>query len=115
VDVGFDRRPDPRHYRVDFGLAPCDSVPGQGVLLVFVHWQGQGVEGRRLEIVELNVVQMTNPDGWARFALPAGAYTLHADVNRGGPPIGIDLGVTVRAGQTTRVEVGDCLPCSAPE
>ena len=26
VVVGMDRRPDPRHYRVDFGVAPCDSL-----------------------------------------------------------------------------------------
>lgn len=26
VVVGLDRRPDPRHYRVDFGVAPCDSM-----------------------------------------------------------------------------------------
>lgn len=32
VDIGYDRlpdrRPDPRHYRVNFGVAPCDSLPG---------------------------------------------------------------------------------------
>lgn len=111
VDVGYDRRPDPRHYRVDFGVAPCDSLPSQGFLVVFVQWDGQGVPGRRLEIVELGLVQVTNGEGLARFVLLPGTYTLHADVNTPGPPIGVNLSVTVRRGQTTRVEIVDCLPC----
>ena len=113
VDVGYDRRPDPRHYRVGFGVASCDSLPSDGQLIVFVHWQNQGLPDRRVEIVELGMEQFTNARGVARFALPPGVYTLHADVNGPGPPIGVDRSVTVRRGQTTRVEVIDCLPCVA--
>jgi hypothetical protein len=112
VEVGYDRRPDPRHYRVDFGVAPCDSLPNEGVLIVFVHWEGQGVPDRRLVIVELDQEQLTNERGFARFILPPGVYTLHADVNGPGPPIGQEFRVTVRRGQTTRVDVLDCLPCA---
>jgi hypothetical protein len=115
VEVGFDRMVDPRHYNVDFGLAPCDSVPNLGTLVVFVYWDGQGLPGRHLVIVELDQEQFTNERGVARFTLPPGMYTLHADVNGPGPPIGEDFQVTVRRGQTTRLDVLDCLPCVSVE
>ena len=115
VEVGYDMRPDPRHYRINFGVASCDSLPNDGELITFVHWQNQGLPDRRVEIVELGQVQVTNARGVAKFTLPPGVYTLHADVNGPGPPIGVDLSVTVRRGQTTRIEVIDCLPCVALE
>jgi hypothetical protein len=115
VEVGWDRMVDPRHYRVDFGMATCDVPPDQGLLVVFVFWDAQGLPGRRLEIVELGQVQFTNDAGLARFSLPPGNYTLHADVNGPGPPIGEDLQVTIRRGQTTRIDVLDCLPCVASQ
>lgn len=85
-----------------------------GRLVVFVHWQDQGLPDRRLEIVELRVEQLTNSAGIADFALPAGRYTLRAYVNRGGPPGFSDQSVTMRRDATERVEVTDCLPCVSP-
>ena len=80
-------------------------------LQVFVHWEDQALEGRKLEILELGIVGTTDADGTAEFTLPSGTFTLRAHVNGGGP-IGIqDVSVTTRSGETTRVEVVDCLPC----
>jgi len=115
VEVGWDRMADPRHYRVDFGVASCDSVPNEGTLVVWVFWDGQGLPGRRLVVVERNEVQFTNERGVAQFRLPPGEYTLHADVNGPGPPLGQDFKVTVRRGQITRLDVLDCLPCVSIE
>jgi hypothetical protein len=48
VDVGYDRRPDPRHYVVDFGVAPCDSVPpSQGVAIDGVVFADLNHDGKR--------------------------------------------------------------------
>jgi hypothetical protein len=96
----------------DGRLATAPRTAGR--LVVFVHWQDQGVPDRRLEIVELHVTQFTDRDGVADFLLPAGKYTLRAYVNMGGPGGFSDVSVTVRLGATERVEVADCLPCVSP-
>ena len=80
-------------------------------LEVHVSWQGQNLPDRRLEILELGLERRTNAAGIALFSLPAGTHTLRAFVNAGGPAGFRDLPVTTRAGETERVEVGDCLPC----
>jgi len=80
-------------------------------LEVFVQWQGRGVADRRLEILELGLAQTTDSRGIAVFRLPAGSYTLRAFVNRPGPPVPTNIGVTLRSGETRRVEVPDCVLC----
>ena len=80
-------------------------------LEVHVHWNGQGLADRRLEILELGLVRMTDANGIAEFFLPAGSYTLRAFVNAGGPAAFRDLAVIIRPGEVERVEVVDCLPC----
>jgi len=92
------------------GKSPTGLLVGSR-LEVFVHWGGQGVADRKLEIVELGLVRWTNGDGIARFSLPAGTYTLRAYVNTGGLPAPTDLSVTMHPGERKRVQVGDCLPC----
>jgi len=80
-------------------------------LEVHVSWQGESLPDRRLEIVELGLVQQTNAQGVALFNLPAGSHTLRAFVNGGGPSAFRDVPVTTRAGETERLEVADCVPC----
>jgi len=80
-------------------------------LEVHVSWQGQDLPDRRLEIVELELVQTTDAAGLSLFILPAGTHTLRAFVNGAGPTIHQDMSVTTRAGEIERVEVADCLPC----
>lgn len=84
---------------------------GDSHLQVFVHWQNQGLADRRLEILELGAVRLTNSFGIADFAMPPGKFTLRAYVTGPGPAGIRDVSVTTQEGQTTRVEVVDCLLC----
>ena len=80
-------------------------------LEVFVGWDGEGLADRKLEIVELGLVQLTDTAGTAVFALPPGSYTLRAYVTGPGPSLYEDLEVKTQEGQTTHVTVVDCLVC----
>lgn len=88
--------------------------PSTGHLQVFVHWENQALADRKLEIVELGKVQVTDRNGLAEFVLPPGAFTLRAYVTGPGPAAYRDVSVDVASGQTTRVDVIDCLPCLSP-
>jgi hypothetical protein len=88
--------------------------PSTGRLQVFVHWENDALADRRLEIVELGAVRVTDRRGMAEFVLPPGTFTLRAYVNAGGPVGHRDASVNVTEGRTIRVEVIDCLPCMSP-
>jgi hypothetical protein len=101
--------------------AACGRESPQGPrnesrLQVYVHWQDHGLADKRLEIVELALEKVTNASGNAEFVLLPGTYTLRAyGINRGGmPPAYVDNTVQMMMGETTRVEVVDCVPCVAP-
>jgi hypothetical protein len=87
-----------------------------GQLLVYVYWDGAGLPGKRLEIVELGLEKATNDQGLATFVLPPKSYTLRVyGINTPGPPpLFVERSVTTVAGQTTRIEILDCLPCVTP-
>ncbi len=80
-------------------------------LEVYVSWDNQGLPDRRLEILELGLVRVTNSAGIAVFQLPPGSYTLRAFVTVPGPSGFRDVAVTTRSWETERVAVTDCLPC----
>ncbi len=84
-----------------------------GTVLVYVHWQEQGLPDKRVELVELGIVLTTNGEGLAEFVVPIGDYTLRAyEINRGGPSLHyIDQKITVTSNEEIRVDVVDCLPC----
>jgi hypothetical protein len=90
-----------------------ESPTADSDLEVLVHWDDAGIAGKRVEVLELGVEKLTDADGLARFALPAGDYTLRAyEINAGGPALlHVDRPFTARSGETTHVEVVDCLPC----
>jgi hypothetical protein len=87
------------------------TAPPSSHVDVLVQWNDQGLPDRRLEIVELGLVETTDANGRATFTLPAGSWTLRAYVNRGGPSGRVDIAVTTKAGETSEVTVADCLPC----
>src|SRR5207247_5625864 len=82
-------------------------------LVVYVHWGSMGLAQKRIEVVELSVVKLTDTSGIAEFTLPAGSYTLRAyGINTPGPPPAyVDFAVKTTPGDTTRVDVVDCLVC----
>lgn len=82
-------------------------------LAVYVHWGNTGLAQKRLEVVELGVVKLTDESGIADFTLAPGTYTLRAyGINVPGPPPAfVDFSVRTTRGDTTQVEVIDCLPC----
>jgi len=93
-------------------VAPSQKVES-GTVLVYVHWQEQGLPDKRVELVELGIELSTNDEGLAEFVVPIGDYTLRAyEINRGGPSFHyIDQKITVTSNDETRVDVVDCLPC----
>ncbi len=98
---------------VSCGRTSPQSPEFESHLVVYVHWGDTGLAQKRLEIVELGVVKLTDASGIAVFTLPAGTYTLRAyGINVPGPPPAfVDIAVTTTWRRTTRVEVVDCLPC----
>lgn len=94
-----------------------ENPSGAGRLVVYVYWNNQGLSQKQVEVVELHEVRITNDRGLAEFVVPAGSYTLRAyDINRGGPSLGyVDLQTNIRIGETTRIEVFDCLLCVASQ
>lgn len=87
--------------------------PVDGTILVHVYWDGSGLAGKRVELVEPGVESTTDKNGLARFDVPPGEYTVRAyEINHGGPGLPYyDTEVRVSAGGTVRVEIVDCLPC----
>jgi len=84
-----------------------------GTVVVFVHWQGDGLANKRVELIELGIELTTNNQGLATFVAPVGDYTVRVhEINRGGPPLlFVDEKITVTQDAETRVEVVDCLEC----
>jgi len=91
--------------------APVPPTPGH--LVVYVYYDGTGLEGRTLEIVETGATQTTDENGLAEFDLPPGRYVLRAyGITMPGPGLPyIDQEIEVLPGEDHRVEVFDCLPC----
>jgi len=84
-----------------------------GTVVVFVHWEDQGVQDMRVELVEPGIELTTDREGIAEFIVPAGHYTVRAyDINLGGPALNhVDREIVVEPQRSVRVEIVDCLPC----
>jgi hypothetical protein len=82
-------------------------------LEVYVHWGNQPQANKRVELVELKQEKLTNSSGLVDFNVLQGSYTLRVyGINRGGPiQEFIEQPVTTKAGETTRIEVFDCVLC----
>jgi hypothetical protein len=82
-------------------------------LEVYVYWDNQPQANKRVELVELKQEKPTNTAGLVGFNVLQGNYTLRVyDINRGGPLQEFyEQPVTTKAGETTKIEVLDCIPC----
>jgi hypothetical protein len=84
-----------------------------GTLFVHVFFGDDGVPGKRVEVLELGRVGITDENGWVEFTLPVGDFTVRVyDVNRGGPALrNIDTKVAIATDEATTIGVFDCLAC----
>jgi len=84
-----------------------------GKIRAFVHWQGTGIAGIQVALLETKDTLLTDSTGHAEFSVPSGRYTLRAfGINRGGPlSLFLDFDIVVFPGETTDVDIVDCLPC----
>jgi hypothetical protein len=82
-------------------------------IVAYVHWQDQPIAGKKIVLVETQDTTYTDSTGLATFVVPAGNYTVRAfEINRGGPVrLSIDFDVATVPGETTTVDIIDCLPC----
>jgi hypothetical protein len=96
-----------------FTISCNTQIPMAGRLEVYVHWDNQPQANKRVELVELKQEKLTNTAGLTDFNLLQGTYTLRVyGINRGGPLQEFyEQPVTTKAGETTRIEVLDCIPC----
>jgi hypothetical protein len=99
-------------------FASCEQAPthpplAEANVLAYVHWQEEGLAGKKLELLEAGDVKLTDSTGHALFIVHAGNYTLRAyDINRGGPAYrSIDFSVKAVGNDTVTVDIVDCLPC----
>lgn len=93
------------------GCSEISSIE-EAHIVVYVHW-GETPLQRKIEMLETREVQETNERGMAEFKVPPGNYTVRSyNINRGGPCCGhVDENVTVKANETKKLDVIDCLPC----
>ena len=92
-------------------VQPVEKVQS-GEIVVYISEQGQGLSGKRVELLELHLEARTDNTGIARFEVPVGHYTVRAyDINSGGPSFYHDTRVTVKANKATRIEVMNCSIC----
>ena len=99
-------------------LPSCKESPSQprqslSHITAYVHWQDQALQGKQIVLVQTGETLRTDSKGLAVFAVPAGHYVVRAyDINRGGPSLrAIDINVDTSPGETTSVDIIDCLPC----
>jgi hypothetical protein len=100
-------------------LTGCNDFPpsgpqhSPGLIVVNVHWQGQGVPGIPVVLVQTRDSVCTGANGLAVFTVPGGHYVVRAyGINRGGPVmLSIDYPVDSRPGGVAIVDIPDCLPC----
>ncbi len=102
------------------GLAGCSdegvrppSTQSPTLILARVHWGQEGVPGIQIVLVGTADTVRTDSSGVAEFSVLPGKYVVRAyGINRGGPALEVvDFDVEASKGQTTLVDIVDCLPC----
>jgi hypothetical protein len=99
-------------------LSSCKETPSQpqqlrSRIVAYVHWEGQALSGKQIELIETGETKFTDSNGLAEFSVPDGKYIIRAyGINGPGPALQtIDFNVEVRSGETMKVDIIDCLPC----
>lgn len=101
-------------------LLGCTDIGGETPPLIYptliiakVHWGDQGVPDIPVVLVGTGDTLRTDSTGLAVFSVSPGKYVLRAfGINRGGPVFQhIDFDVEAKKGETSFVDIVDCLPC----
>jgi hypothetical protein len=92
---------------------PSQPTPQPGRIVAIVHDGTNPVAGVKLQLLETGQIKTTDENGMAIFEVAPGNYTVRAfNINRPGPALqSIDIPVETRSGETSNVEVFDCLAC----
>ncbi len=82
-------------------------------ITVYIYWDNQGLAGKQVALLQTADTLLTDSAGLATFTVPAGHYTIRAfNINKGGPaPRYIDYEVDTHPGDTTTIDILDCLAC----
>ncbi len=96
----------------DMGVEPPPTASSASII-VKVHWGEQGIPGIPVVLLEMADSLSTDSSGLAAFSVPPGKYIVRAfGINRGGPVYQhVDVSVEAKKGQTSWVDIIDCLPC----
>ena len=83
------------------------------LIVAKVHWGDQAIPDIPVVLVGTGDSVRTDSSGQAVFSVSPGKYVLRAyGINRGGPVFRyIDFDVDAKQGETTFVDIVDCLPC----
>jgi hypothetical protein len=92
---------------------PIEPPQPLSLIVAHVHWQSQDVAGVPVVLVQTGDTLRTTSTGLAIFSVSAGHYVIRAfGINRGGPIFRfVDFDVEVHTGETSTVDIIDCLPC----
>ena len=83
------------------------------LIIAKVHWQDQGVPDIPVVLVQTGDSVRTDSAGLVVFFVSPEKYIIRAyGINRGGPVLQhIDFDVEAKKGETSVVDIVDCLPC----
>jgi hypothetical protein len=104
-------------FLVPFTLLACSDLgekpPAAAVIFARVHWQDQGIPNIPVVLVQTRDSVQTDSKGLATFSVSPGSYTVRAfGIKRGGPVLEhVDFDIEAKEGETTFVDIVDCLPC----
>jgi hypothetical protein len=92
---------------------PFAPVTKEGTIIAYIHWGAQPIAGKQVVLLPDGVSKFTDSTGRASFSARPGSSVIRAyGINRGGPVyISVDYNVYVRGGDTTVVDIIDCIPC----
>ncbi len=95
------------------GCSDKGVEPSPTLIIAKVHWGDQGIPDISIVLVQTGDSLKTDSTGAAVFSVTPGQYTIRAyGINRGGPALRwIDFDVEARKGETSLVDIIDCLPC----
>jgi hypothetical protein len=96
----------------DGGEEPNSLVPPT-LILARVHWEDQGVPDVPVVLLQTGDSVRTDANGLAAFSVSPGKNVIRAyGINRGGPVYRyVDFDVDAKEGETSLVDIVDCLPC----